>query len=227
MFVLERRSDFLLDFWMLCGAGTKYLRDASDKSYREDKKMNKIKMNRTTGLLGIGAVALSLALAGCGGSSNSGDSTTTIHGRLESGDQTLPNSAYVEGGSYVDVYSCVARRDGSAQVDLKSSDFDSFLIVGTEDSNHKIQTITTDDNSGDGRNAKAKFDVNQDVVYFVAATNADGAGRGGSYELDFSDNLKDVVEEKNVTPQILAAAVRALHDSQMRKAQSVKPAATP
>lgn len=184
-------------------------------------------MKRTLSLLGIGAVVVTLALCGCGGSGNSGDSTTTIHGKLQSGDQTLPNSNYVEGGSYVDVYSCVARRDGSAQVDLKSSDFDSFVIVGTEDSSQNIQTITTDDNSGDGQNARAKFDVSQDVVYFVAATNADGAGKGGSYELDFSDNLKDVVEEKQVTPAILAAAVRALHDSQARKAQSAAPPKTP
>ncbi len=177
-------------------------------------------MNRGMSLLGAGAALAALALCGCGGGGDhSGDSQTTIHGKLQEGDQTLPNGAYVQAGSYVDVYSCTARCDGSAQVDLKSSDFDSFLIVGAEDSTGATPIITTDDNSGSGQNARVKFDVNQDVRYFVAATNADGAGRGGSYEMDFSSNLKDVQEEPGVTPAILAAAARALQDRQARKAQ--------
>lgn len=142
---------------------------------------------------------------------------TTIYGKLASGDQTLPTGQYVQSGSYVGVYSCTARQDGTAQVDLKSSDFDAFVIVGTEDSQGNIQTITTDNNSGDGSNARARFDINQDVRYFVAATNADGAGRTGSYELDFSNNLKDVREEPQVTPAILAAAARALEQKQAVK----------
>lgn len=152
------------------------------------------------------------ALSGCGGSSHSDDSQTTIHGKLSSGDNTLPSSAYVQSGSLVDVYSCTARRDGNAQVDMKSSDADSFLIVGMEDSAGNIQTVTTDDNSGDGSNARAKFSIQQDVRYFVAATNADGAGRTGAYELDFSNNLKDVREEPSVTPAVLAAAAHALQE---------------
>lgn len=182
-------------------------------------------MNKRMGLLGAGAVLTALALCGCGGGGNhSGDPQTTIHGRLQQGSQTLPNGAYVQAGSYVDVYSCTARRDGSAQVDLKSSDFDSFLIIGTEDNSGVIQTIAVDDNSGDGQNARVNFDVNQDVRYFVAATNADGAGGGGPYELDFSSNLQNVREEPGVTPAILAAAARTLQDRQAHKAQ---PAAAP
>ena len=167
-------------------------------------------MNKSFGLLGAGLALTTLALAGCGGGGHSGNSQTTINGRLQSGDQTLPTDTYVQAGSSVDVYSCVARDDGTAQVDLKSSDFDSFLIVGTEDSNGNIQTLTTDDNSGDGSNARVKFSLNRDVRYFIAATNADGSGRTGSYELKFSDNLKDVVEETNIRPAVLAAASQAL-----------------
>ncbi len=178
-------------------------------------------MNRQIGIrlwaLGAGLAVAALALAGCGGGGGGGNSRTTIHGDLRSGDQTLPNSAYVQGGSYVDVYSCTARDDGSAQVDLKSSDFDSFLIVGTDDGAGNIRTIATDDNSGGGRDARVNFGVSQGARYFVAATNSDGAGRTGSYELDFSDNLKDVNEETNVTPAIRAAAARALQDAQAKK----------
>jgi len=178
-------------------------------------------MNRRIGVrlgaLGAGAAVAVMALAGCGGGGNSGNSQTTIHGELKSGDQTLQSSAYVQGGSYVDVYSCTARNDGSAQIDLKSSDFDSFLIIGTEDSPNHIQTIATDDNSGSGRDARVKFGVSQDVRYFVAATNSDGAGRTGSYELDFSDNLKDVNEETNVSPAVREAAARALQEYQAKK----------
>ncbi len=166
---------------------------------------------RTLGLLGVGMALTTLALAGCGGGGNSGNSQTTINGRLQSGDQTLPTDTYVQAGSYVDVYSCVARDNGTAQVDLKSSDFDSFLIVGTEDgSGRYVQTIATDDNSGDGQNARVKFGINRDVRYFVAATNADGSGRTGGYEMKFSDSLKDVVEETQIRPAVLAAAAHAL-----------------
>ena len=130
----------------------------------------------------------------------------TIHGDLRSGDQRLPTNTYVENGTYVDVYSCTARSDGSAQVDLKSSDFESFVIVGTEDSGGTIHTITTNNSGGSGRNAHVDFNVSQDARYFVAATTTDGAGRTGSYELDFSGNLKDVTEETGITPAIRAAA---------------------
>ena len=72
----------------------------------------------------------------------------------------------------MDVYSCTAREDGTAQVDLKSSDFDSFLIVGTEDGAGNVRTIATDDNSGNGRDARVRFDISGGAHYFVAATNA-------------------------------------------------------
>jgi hypothetical protein len=187
-------------------------------------------MNRRMGMLnvgmwGAGAAVAALALAGCGG--GGGNSRTTIHGNLRSGDQTLPDGAYVQGGSYVDVYSCTARDSGSAQVDLKSSDFDSFLIVGTEDSAGVIHTITTSDSGGGGRNAHVDFSVSQDARYFVAATNADGAGRTGSYEMNFSDNLKDINEETNITPAVRAAAARALKAYRAQKTPSVTPPPAP
>ena len=190
-------------------------------------------MNRAKGkgrwALGAAAGALgasmlgALALAGCGGGGHSGDSRTTIHGELRSGDQTLPTSAYVQGGSYVDVYSCTARNDGSATVEMKSSDVDSFLIVGNEDGSGAVRTIAVDDNSDGGRDAKVTFDVSGGARYFVAATNSDGAGRTGSYELDFSDNLKDVFEERNIAPAVRAAAARALQDAQKAPAAPKAP----
>lgn len=179
------------------------------------------------GALSAGAAVAALVLAGCGGGGNSGNSQTTIHGELRSGDQTLQSSAYVQGGSYVDVYSCTARNDGSAQIDLKSSDFDSFLIIGTDTGPNRIDTIATDDNSGSGNDARVRFNVSQGARYFVAVTNSDGAGRTGSYEVDFSDNLKDVFEETNITPAIRAAAARALQDSQAKKAQSATSPSAP
>ena len=182
-------------------------------------------MSNARGVWIAGAVLAGLALTGCGGGGHSDDSSTTIHGRLASGDQTLPNGNYVQRGSYVDVYSCVARQDGTAQIDLKSSDFDGFLVVGTEDSNGAIQTITTDNNSGDGTNARVKFQIYQDTRYFVAATDADGAGKTGGYELDFSSNLRDIREEPGLTPAILAAAAHALEAKQAEAKQAeAKPA---
>lgn len=175
-------------------------------------------MNRRAGFLGAAAAFGALALAGCGGGGSSNDSRTTIHGNLQSGDQRLPNSNFGEVGSYVDVYSCVARDNGSGQVEMKSSDLDSFLVVGIENSDNSIQTIAADDNSGSGRDAKINFDVQGGVRYFVAATNADGAGHTGAYTLEFSDKFKDVVEEPNVRPAIRQAAARAMSQSRAKPA---------
>jgi len=182
-----------------------------------------MRMSGRMGMWSAGAAVAALALSGCGGGGG-GNSRTTIHGDLRSGDQTLPSSFGVESGSYVDFYSCTARSDGSAQVDLKSSDFNSFLIVGTEDRAGVIHTITTNYDPN-GRDAHAEFNVSQDVRYFVAATTTDGAGRTGSYELDFSDNLKDVTEETSINPSVRAAAARALQAYRAQKAPSGTPTA--
>ena len=167
-------------------------------------------MNRQIGLWGVGMVLGALALSGCGGGGHSGDSRTTIHGELRSGDQTLPNDNFGQAGSYVDAYSCTARDDGSAQVEMKSSDLDSLLVVGIQNGDGSVTTIAADDNSGSDRDAKIKFNVQGGVNYFVAATNADGSGHTGSYTLEFSDKFRDVIEEPNVTPAIRAAAARAV-----------------
>lgn len=171
-------------------------------------------MNRQLGLWGAGMVLGALALSGCGGGGHSGDSRTTIHGELRSGDQTLPNNAYGQAGSYVDVYSCTARSDGSAQVEMKSSDLDSLLVIGTYNGDGSVSTIAVDDNSGSGRDAKVKLNVQSGVRYFVAATNADGSGHTGSYTLEFSDKFRDVVEEPDLRPAIRAAAARAVESNQ-------------
>jgi len=171
-------------------------------------------MNRQIGLWGAGMVLGALALSGCGGGGHSGDSRTTIHGELRSGDQTLPNNNYGEAGSYVDVYSGTARDDGSAQVEMKSSDLDSLLVIGVENNDGSVSTLAVDDNSGSGRDAKVELNVQAGVRYFVAATNADGRGHTGSYTLEFSDKFRDVIEEPTVTPAIRAAAARAVQANQ-------------
>lgn len=171
-------------------------------------------MNRRIGRWGAGILLGALALSGCGGGGHSGDSRTTIHGDLRSGDQRLPNSNYGEVGSYVDVYSCTARDSGTAQVEMKSSDLDSLLVVGVENADGSVTTVSVDDNSGSGQDAKARFNVQGGVRYFVAATNSAGRDNTGSYTLEFSDNLRDVVEEPNVTPAIRAAAARAVQANQ-------------
>ncbi len=167
-------------------------------------------MNRKIGLWSVGMVLGALALSGCGGGGHSGDSRTTIHGELRSSDQTLPNNNYGQAGSYVDVYSCTARDNGSADVQMKSSDLDSLLVIGTENADGSVSTISVDDNSGGGRDAKVSLNVQAGVRYFVAATNADGSGHTGSYTLEFSDKFRDVIEEPDLRPAIRAAAAHAV-----------------
>ena len=156
-------------------------------------------------------------LSGCGGGGHSGDSRTTIHGELRSGDQTLSD------GTYVDVYSCVARDDGTAHVDLKTGDFDSAVIVGIEDNTGRVNTIASDGDPGGSRDSGTDFNVGGGIRYFVAATDNDGPGRTGSYELDFSDNLRDVREETNITPAVRAAALAALRASRAKAAPQPTP----
>ena len=168
-------------------------------------------MNKQTALWGAGILLGALALSGCGGGGgHSGDSRTTIHGDLRSGDATLPNNNYGEAGSYVDTYSCTARDSGTAQVEMKSSDLDSLLVIGVENSDGTVTTVAVDDNSGSGRDAKARFNVQGGVRYFVAATNSNGNGNTGSYTLEFSDDLRDVIEEPDITPALRAAVARAV-----------------
>ncbi len=164
-------------------------------------------MNKAAGFWSVSLLLGALALSGCGGGGgHSGDSRTTIHGDLRSGDATLPNNNYGEAGSYVDVYSCTARDSGTAQVEMKSSELDSLLVIGVENSDGSVTTVAVDDNSGGGRDAKARFNVQGGVRYFVAATNSNGNGNTGAYTLEFSDDLRDVLEEPDITPAIRAAA---------------------
>ena len=174
-------------------------------------------MSRQMTLWSAGLLLGALVLSGCGGGGgHSGDSRTTIHGDLRSGDATLPNNNYGEAGSYVDTYSCTARDSGTAQVEMKSSDVDSLLVIGVENSDNTVTTVAVDDNSGGGRDAKARFNVQSGVHYFVAATNSEGNGNTGAYTLDFSDNLRDVIEQPKVTPEIRAAAARAVRENKAK-----------
>lgn len=134
---------------------------------------------------GLGLLALCLLLSGgCGGGGGgNGANSNTVRGALESSDQSFSS------GGYVDFYVTTAASDGTATVEMDSDTVDSLLLVGIEDSSGNIQTITSDDNSAGGRNAKVTFQVTRGSVYHLAATTATADAASGSYALVYSKEL--------------------------------------
>ena len=96
-----------------------------------------------------------------------------VLGRLEAGDSVVGDS------TYADVFTFRAPRDGDVTIDLRSGDFDSYLIVKDAEGS----TMATDDDGGEGTNARVAMHVQRGQTYRVYA-NSYGADRaGGMYRL--------------------------------------------
>lgn len=94
-------------------------------------------------------------------------------GRLEAGDSVVGDS------TYADVYTFRAPRDGDVTIDLVSGDFDAYLIVKDAEG----ATLATDDDGGDGTNARITLHVHSGQTYRVIA-NSYGEDRAtGLYRL--------------------------------------------
>lgn len=95
-------------------------------------------------------------------------------GRLEPGDSVVGDS------TYADVYTFRAPRDGEIQIDLRSGDFDAYLIV----KNASGSTLMTDDDgAGEGTNSRMTLPVRGGETYRVFA-NSYGEDRAtGMYRL--------------------------------------------
>jgi hypothetical protein len=94
-------------------------------------------------------------------------------GRLESGDSLVGDS------TLADVVLFHAPREGEVIIDLTSSDFDAYLIVQDE----RGSTVATDDDSGEGTNARVTLRVQAGRTYRILA-NTYGEDRAtGLYRL--------------------------------------------
>jgi hypothetical protein len=94
-------------------------------------------------------------------------------GRLEAGDSLVGDS------TYADIFLFHAPRDGDVTIDLSSGDFDAFLIVRDAEG----ATLATDDDGGDGTNARITLHVQAGRTYRIIA-NSYGEDRAtGLYRL--------------------------------------------
>lgn len=94
-------------------------------------------------------------------------------GRLEAGDSVVGDS------TYADVFSFRAPRDGEITVDLRSSEFDAYLIAKDAEG----MTLSTDDDGGDGTDARITMRVERGRTYRFLANSYGEDRASGSYRI--------------------------------------------
>ena len=85
----------------------------------------------------------------------------TVFGRLEAGDSVVGDS------TFADVFTFRAPRDGEIAIDLRSSEFDAYLMV----KDAAGVTQATDDDGGDGTDARVTMRVTRGQTYRILANS--------------------------------------------------------
>ncbi|HEX5107662.1 MAG TPA: hypothetical protein VFV95_04415 [Vicinamibacterales bacterium] len=98
--------------------------------------------------------------------------TTVENGRLEAGDKTIGS------GEYVDEIPIVGRRGERVTIDLRSRDFDPYVVLVGR--NGKLEE--NDDYEGDPNRALLSVELPEDGVYRVVVTSFE-KGESGAYSL--------------------------------------------
>jgi hypothetical protein len=99
----------------------------------------------------------------------------TRNGRLTTSSEQLGDN------SYYDRWYFDGRAGERIRIDMRSTDFDSFLSFGTE-RNGRFESLATDDDGGDGLNARIDFTIPNTGRYLIRA-NSLRANRTGNYSL--------------------------------------------
>lgn len=100
----------------------------------------------------------------------------TVNGRLGTGSDLFSD------GSFFDPYRIQLRRGESVTITMRSSDFDTFLMIGRFEGGVVTEELATDDDSAGGTDARLTFTADRDGVYVIRA-NALYEGVGGAYRL--------------------------------------------
>lgn len=95
-----------------------------------------------------------------------------VAGQLQPSDERLPDNFLFQSYMYV------ARAGESVSIDAMSGDFDPYLMVRDAGG----RRIATDDDSGEGRNARLSFTFPYAGTFYILVGTYQG-GRGGSYSL--------------------------------------------
>ncbi len=114
-----------------------------------------------------------------GADSGSSELAGSQRGRLDSTDPTLDD------GSYVDTYTFQGSAGSSAVIDLRSGDFDTYLVVDSPSG----EQFTNDDYEGDTDRSLLSLDLTENGEYTVRATSYEG-GVTGAYTLDMTTDLQ-------------------------------------
>jgi hypothetical protein len=103
---------------------------------------------------------------------DAGDGGGPLRGRLEKGDETLSS------GEYADAYTFTGKRGERAVIDLRSGDFDPYVIVRAPSG----EQFDNDDFEGDATRSVLSLDLVESGEYRVTVTSY-GKGEGGGYTL--------------------------------------------
>lgn len=117
-----------------------------------------------------GSYVVTVTLSGSAGSTSGG--TRFESGMLSKGDATLSS------GEYVDTYTMEGRSGELVVIDLRSSQFDPYLIVQTPSG----ETSENDDHEGDASRSMLSLHLTESGTYSVAVTSYT-EGETGSYDL--------------------------------------------
>jgi hypothetical protein len=128
-----------------------------------------------------------LALAGCGGGGTSPNPSSNGAVTVEN---ALTRSDFFDSvdDRYYDIYVCEPRNSGVAEVDMFSDDVDSYLLIYRKNSSGDYDLIKEDDDSGQDKDAFARFDIEDGRTYRIVATSASSDERG-DYDIRFSEEL--------------------------------------
>mgnify|MGYP003674073567 FL=1 len=124
-----------------------------------------------------GAYQIRASLAGAAPTVTRLNVGQTASGTLSASDPTLPDN------SYFDCFSVQTRAGQRLQIDQSSSDFDSYVSVGSG-SCERLTAAVRDDDSGGGLNARVIHEGDGSVLFIQA--NSVGAGETGAYQLRVS-----------------------------------------
>jgi hypothetical protein len=144
-----------------------------------------------------------------------------VSGRLEQGDPTLDN-----GGAF-HIYRYDGRRGEQLTLTLRSSEFDSYLVIGTPGGRHGVQTpLARNDDGGGGNDARIAVTLPNDGEYAIRvqpmlpATGAytlevvsslrgpgrdgmNGGNNNGGYEVDADSVYADEEDEGEVDTRMV------------------------
>jgi hypothetical protein len=106
----------------------------------------------------------------------------SVSGRLSSQDPTLDN------GSYFDLYTYEGRRGERVTIDMRSTEFDAYLVIGTRGGRHGVESaLSRDDDGGGNRNARIVFTLPYDGEFVIRAGSI--IPGSGAYTLEVQSSL--------------------------------------